>query len=480
MTKNISLYAKWKLENYRIVFDLDGGTADNPSLYDITTESFTLNNPTKEGYTFKGWTGSNGSTPSKNVTITKGSTGDKRYNANYEVNSYTISFNSNDGSEMDSITQNYGERVEAPTAPTKPKHEFAGWYSDKELTKLYSFTTMPAQNITLYAKWVRNEFIINYELNDGVNDESNPTSYIKGTTKTLKPATKEGNTFKGWYKDSNFTQKIDAITANMTEDLTLHAKWNPITYYIEFETNGGKEKQSIPLKYGDKILNITAPERAGYTFKGWYNDQEFTSLFSEETMPANNLTLYANWEINRYTISFDSNEGSEVESIEDDYNSPVTAPTAPLKEGYKFAGWYSDKELTKVYNFTTIPAQNITLYAKWVDNSQNVINYVLNGGINNESNPTSYKIGEEKQLYIPIKKGNTFKGWYLDGDFKTQVDKISKDMNGNITLYAKWEANNYINVPNTGLKKNIFIIAVGISMCTAAGYFIYLRFKTNK
>ena len=472
ITKDITLYAKWEERTYSISYDLDGGVANNKTSYTINTATFTLNNPTKEGYTFIGWTGSNGTTPEEEVTIEEGTTGNKTYVANYRVNSYTISFDSNGGSSVSSITKNYGETVTAPENPTREGYKFAGWYSDSNLTRLYSFTTMPSEDIILYAKWTNNEFVISYVLNGGVNDPSNPTTYTGGTTVTLKDASKEGYVFKGWYSDSSFEEQITSITADMSEDITLYAKFEVIKYQIIFETNGGEAKESIELAYQEEIPNIKDPTRVGYTFKGWYNDAELTSIFSEEIMPNRNITLYAKWEINRYTITYNSNGGSKVEPYEADYNTKITAPTNPLKEGYKFAGWYSDKELTKLYSFVRMPAKDITLYAKWISNSKNSISYDLNGGKNSTKNPSSYTSGKDIILYNPTKRGSKFAGWYLDPDFQTRVYKITKDMSGDLVLYAKWIPEEGTYIPDTGTNISVIAIISGVILVSVGGYFI--------
>jgi uncharacterized repeat protein (TIGR02543 family) len=121
------------------------------------------------------------------------------------------------------------------------------------------------------------------------------------------------------------------------------------------------------VAFGGLITTPTAPTRTGYTFNGWYTASSGSTLwnFASDTMPAAALTLYAQWTVNNYTITFNSNGGSAVAPITQAYGSVVTAPADPTKTGNTFAGWYSDAGLTTPYTFTTMPASNITLYAKW-------------------------------------------------------------------------------------------------------------------
>jgi uncharacterized repeat protein (TIGR02543 family) len=179
--------------------------------------------------------------PAEDVTIT----------ATWTINKYTITFNTEGGSEVASITQDYGTAITAPEAPTKEGYTFVGW--EPELP-----ATMPAGNLELKAKWE-----------------------VKQYTLT-------------WVVDGQETK---------------------VTY-----------------NFGEEITPLVAPEKTGYTFTGW--DKEIPT-----TMPAEDVTITATWTINKYTITFNTEGGSEVASITQDYGTAITAPEAPTKEGYTFVGW---------------------------------------------------------------------------------------------------------------------------------------------
>lgn len=189
--------------------------------------------------------------------------------------------------------------------------------------------------------------------------------------------TKEGYSFSGWYVDNEtyldlFTTAYDLskITSN---SLTLYAKWIINTYTITFNTNGGETMDSVTENFNTTLPVIEDPSKMGFTFDGWYEDQALSIPFTKTTMPAQNLTLYAKWSFNTYTIIFEENGGSDVSDITQIYQSTVEEPTPPTKEGYTFLGWFSDELLETAYTFTIMPAQNLTLYAKWeeviIDNS---------------------------------------------------------------------------------------------------------------
>ena len=170
-------------------------------------------------------------------------------------------------------------------------------------------------------------------------------------TRPDAPAATPDYTFGGWNKADGTAW--DYASDKVTDNITLYAKWAANTYTITFDTAGGSEIAPITQDYGTVITAPEAPTREGYTFIGW--DKEIPT-----TMPAENMTVTAQWEINQYTITFDTNGGSEIAPITQDYGTAITAPANPTREGYTFIGW--DMEIPK-----TMPAENITLKARWKD-----------------------------------------------------------------------------------------------------------------
>lgn len=170
-------------------------------------------------------------------------------------------------------------------------------------------------------------------------------------TRPDAPAATPGYTFGGWNKADGTAW--DYASDKVTDNITLYAKWAANTYTITFDTAGGSEIAPITQDYGTVITAPEAPTREGYTFIGW--DKEIPT-----TMPAENMTVTAQWEINQYTITFDTNGGSEIAPITQDYGTAITAPADPTREGYTFMGW--DQKIPN-----TMPAENITLKARWKD-----------------------------------------------------------------------------------------------------------------
>ena len=255
----------------------------------------------------------------------------------WNTNKYTITFDTNGGSEIAPITQDYGTEITAPANPTRKGYTFKGW--DKEIPE-----TMPAENMTVKAQWEINQYTITFDTNGG--SEIAPITQDYGTKITApdKP-TRKGYTFKGWDKEIPETMPA--------ENMTVKAQWEINQYTIAFDINGGSEIAPITQDYGTEITAPDNPTRKGYTFKGW--DKEIP-----KTMPAENITVKAQWKINQYTITFDTNGGSDIAPITQDYGTEITAPDNPTRKGYTFKGW--DKEIRE-----TMPAENITITARWKD-----------------------------------------------------------------------------------------------------------------
>ena len=334
------LTVQWTAPTYAVTLNTNGGTiADGKDVTGYTYGVGTTlpTDVTRTGYTFKGWYDNENLTGSPVTAIGGAETGNKEYWAKWEINQYTITFDTNGGSEIAPITQDYGTEITVPADPTRKGYTFKGW--DKEIPE-----TMPADNITVKAQWEINQYTITFDTNGG--SEIAPITQDYGTEITApdKP-TRKGYTFKGWDKEIPETMPA--------ENITVKAQWGINQYTITFDTNGGSEIAPITQDYGTEITAPADPTRKGYTFKGW--DKEIP-----ETMPAENITVKAQWEINQYTITFDTNGGSEIAPITQDYGTEITVPDNPTRKGYTFKGW--DKEIPE-----TMPAENITITARWKD-----------------------------------------------------------------------------------------------------------------
>ena len=376
--EDVTVKAQWKVVNYSISYNLNGGTDEgNPNSYTVESD-FTLKNPTKEGYTFAGWSGTDISGTEKTVTI-KNATGNREYTANWTANQYTITFDTDGGSEVASITQDYGTAITKPANPTKEGYTFTGW--DMEIPK-----TMPAGDMTIKAKWKINRYTITFDTDGG--SEIAPITQDYGTEITA-PAnpTKTGYTFDGW--------DAEIPTTMPANNLTITAKWKINKYTVTFK-DGDKVVKSAEMNYGSTITAPAVPVKEGHTFKGW---QGYTDNM---TLPARDVTFTAQWTINKYTLTF-KNDETVYKTITQDYGTAIAKPADPTKTGYTFDGW--DKEIPE-----TMPAGDMTIKAKWTAN-QYTVTFDSAGGSACDSVSVTYD-RPYGTLPKPTKEGYTFTGWY--------------------------------------------------------------------
>ena len=212
------------------------------------------------------------------------------------------------------------------------------------------FTQSPGAQIT-------GEVIGAYTVTFQSEGGSEVASQIRANAPAARPAdpTKEGYTFIGWYNGESEWDFETPVTA----DLTLTAKWQLNQYTITFKPENGGQDIVIKQDYGTAITAPANPTKTGYTFAGW--DKTIPA-----TMPAGDMTITARWQVNQYTITFDTAGGSEVPSITQDYGTAITPPAAPTRTGYTFAGW--DKTIP-----STMPAGDMTITARWTENRVIVI-----------------------------------------------------------------------------------------------------------
>jgi uncharacterized repeat protein (TIGR02543 family) len=421
---------RFVLRRYEVQFNANGG---NPIESDFLNFGQAISEPNilpyKEGHSFAGWYIDSeltkpfdfGSMPANDVTVY----------AKWSINQYTISFQSNGGTSIISITQDYGTSVGAPTPPTKTGYTFMGWYRDEAFNIGYTFTTMPAESPILYAKWSINQYQLNFITNGG--QSMNPQLIPYNQTITLSNPTRTGYTFAGWYQDSGLTEAFN-LTQMPANDLTVYAKWSINQYTISFSTNGGTSVNSITQDYGTSVNTPTPPTKIEYTFIGWYRDEAFNTGYSFTTMPAENLTLYAKWSPNQYQVNFVTNGGQSMNPQMIGYEQLITLAN-PIRTGYTFVGWYQDSGLTEAFNLTQMPANGITVYAKWIIN-QYTISFSTNGGTSVNSITLDYGTSISLANISSTKVGYNFAGWFSNVGL-TESAPITMPAQ-NLTFYAKW------------------------------------------
>lgn len=358
---------------YHIKYTLDGGTMSGaPETYTENSADITLPQPTKADYRFTGWTGTDLTAPTMEVTIPTGSKGDREYTANWKkIQYFTVSYR--DGGHGKS-TMPADEKVEEgkyatrPTDPTEKGWIFKGWYEkDDYIGDAFVFEkTQITQDITLTARWAQ-AFTVKFDANGHGHATVPADQTVELNGKATKPAdpTAEGYVFRGWYTTAACTTEFDFNTP-IAADTTLYAKWDEI-YTVTFNVGGhGTAPAPQKVENGGKATKPENPTAKGWRFDGWYTDEKCTAGYDFDKAVTANTTLYAKW-TQLFTLTFETNGGTKIDSVEAPDGSLVYLGSyKPTKSGYYFVGWYTDKNLTRESRVGYVRMDgNKTVYAKF-------------------------------------------------------------------------------------------------------------------
>ena len=436
---DITVYAHWGLEVYDITYiGADGVTSTNPVNYTIESETFTIAALTKVGYTFDGWFEDDACEVVADTTIETGTTGDLVFYASWTPIEYTIEYNlygggySGEASPGTYTIETGAELVD----PVLDGSFFVGWYDAAEGGALVtSIEVGEVGNKTLYARWLTFDSEGGSEITGGVSYSAD------GVTEPQAP-TLDWYDFGGWYLDETFEDEYDFALPSTS--MTVHALWIPTEYEIEYVLGGGENAPSNPATYNveDEVVFADA-SREGYTFNGWYGNAQFTTEQVTGIAKGSHgkVTVFASFSINQYTISFETGGGTTVSEITQDYGTAVSAPAQPSKTGYEFVGWY-ESDPSELYDFTTMPARDFTLYAAWELVTYDIV-YNLDGGVNG-ANPSGYTIESATiELADATKRGYEFVGWFSDSGLGVEVTSIEAGSYGDVELFAGWEVIEY-------------------------------------
>ena len=442
--------ANWQVIEYTIITLLEGGNAGSSQVYFYTVEqTVTLPTPTRTGYTFLGWTGEGITTPQPNVTIPKGSTGDKTYIENWELTEYNITMDLNGGSGQEKVVYTMtDEDFELPT-PTRNGYEFIGWTGEGITTPQTSVKIPKGStgNKAYTANWQVIEYTITLDTNGG--PVVSPIKYTVEDLFTLPYILRPGYEFAGWTLDGSgmlpFTPLI--IYPGTTGDLHYKAEWRLAEYTITMDLDGGSGQEKVVYTITDEEFELPTPTRNGYEFVGWTGERITTPQTSVKIPKGStgNKAYTANWKVIRYTITLVTNGGAVIASIRYTVEDSVTLPIPPDRPGYEFAGWVLDGSGQFPSTPMIIPAGSTgdRIYkAEWRVATY-TITYVSHG---KAYNWVQYTINnqvyfgtpeEDPSYYLP---GYTFVGWKIDGVSGTPRSyMLPKGSYGNRTATMLWE-----------------------------------------
>ena len=500
--ETVTLFAQWRANSYTIQFDgntADGGsTSDQVMTYDQAAD-LTANGYTKTGYTFTEWNtqpdgGGTTYTDGQNVSNLTSKEGDKvTLYAQWRANSYTIQFDGNtaDGGNTPDQGMSYDQAADlTANGYTKTGYTFTGWntqpdgggtsYTDGQ--NVSNLTSVEGDTVTLYAQWRANSYTIQFDGNtaDGGDTPDQGMTYDQAVDLTANGYTKAGYTFTGWntQPDGGGTTYANGETvSNLTPEeggtVTLYAQWRANSYTIQFDGNtaDGGNTPDQGMIY-DQAANLTANgyTKTGYTFTGWntqpdgggtsYTDgQNISNLTSVER---DNVTLYAQWRANSYTIQFDGNtaDGGDTPDQGMTYDQAASLTVnGYTKTGYTFTGWntqydgggnaYTDSET--VSNLASEEGGTVILFAQWRANHYTIIfdGNTADGGSTSDQ-PMIYDQTADLTANGYTKTGYTFAGWNTqdDGDGTSYTDgqnvsNLTSVEGETVTLFAQWRANHY-------------------------------------
>ena len=482
--KGMTLVAEWEANSYTVNFHNNTGTGT------MTAQSFkydeakklTKNTFTKEGYNFVGWSttanGASAYTDEALVTnLTDMKDGSFDLYALWSADVQVIQFDVNGGdvsSKPANIDGNTDDTIDLKDvkAPTRTGYTFKHWYKSDDAGKadVGNSVKMPAKGMTLVAQWEANSYTVTFDKNEGTGTMAEQNfKYDTAKNLSANKFTRAGYSFQGWSTKNTGTVMYaeGASVSNLTDEkdgtVTLYAIWKADSQAIQFDVNGGDVASKPANIDADTdstvdLKDVKAPTRTGYTFKHWYKqgDADKKNVGTSVKMPANGMTLVAEWEANSYSVKFHNNTGTGTmtdQSFKYDESKKLTKNSF-TKAGYTFDGWataanaasaYTDEQT--VSNLTDKKDDTFDLYAIWSADAQ-VIQFDVNGGdisskpanINGNTDDTI----DLKDVKAPTRTGYTFKHWYKSDDAgKADVGNSVKMPTKGMTLVAEWEANTY-------------------------------------
>jgi len=449
---NTTLYANWLINTYTVSFNTQDGSAlsTHEVDYNSTVMPFI---PKRTGYTFGGWYRE--SACINRWSITDKVTSSITLYAKWIVNTYTVNFDSQGGSRVISKIADYNTPILAPGAPTKTGYKFAGWFKESTLTNAWNFSADKVNaNTTLYAKWDANIYTVNFNSQGGSTVSSKTVNYNYTIAAPSAP-TFTGYLFEGWFKESTCINAWNFSSDKVTSNIILYAKWSPKTYSVEFISNGIIVKSTM-VEYNSLITEPIIPQQIGHklSWSSSNNNLPFLEWDFSADRVTSNIKLYAIFTPLSYTVTFNSQGGSAVNSKLAVYNSTITVPVEPIREGFIFEGWYKDIRCTSIWNFRTdIVKTNTTLYAKWKVNTYTITATKTGSGTMTPSGNLTVSYGGNLTYTFAASTGYYIKNVVVNGVSKGALSSYTfSNVTANQYISVEFEVNGFISLSTLALR----------------------------
>ncbi len=425
VTDDITLTAKLERNRFTVTFKLDGTEVGKVQVSKGKTVSGPTDVKTADGYDLDGWY--LGDATGKYVFSTA-VTDDITLNAKSVLRKVTVTFDSNNNAASTTKTIDWGTAVPAPVDPT-PENEnlkFDGWYYGG--TK-YVFTDLVKGDITLTAKWIeKGKVTVIVKYGNGTAEATE--KYNEGSTYSLPVAPEyEGHTFKGWSIDDSTETKNPGTVVTLDKSIVIIANWEIKHFKVTFNTGDGTPISERTVDWGTVLTDVST-SREGYDLIGWNKGTEnfdvSTTQIKEDT------TLTAVWKIKTFTVTFNTDGGTEISKRTVDWGNVLTG-IETTKEGYDFVGW---KKGTDSFNLSTPIKENTALTAVWKIKTFTVTfkdDTVILGTV-----PVNWNTAVSA-IETPKKEGHTFDKW-LNG---SKEYDFSDPVKSNLTLTASWTVDTY-------------------------------------
>ena len=393
--RDIVIEGSYKINSYTVTYKVDGEQYGEIETYEYGAAVTLREKPSREGYTFKGWSYENGFKMPAGDVVIEGS---------YKINSYTVTYKVDGQQYGEPEVYKYNELVRLKSEPTKEGYTFSHWNYGEDFL-------MPAKDVVIEGSFGINSYTVTYKV-DGVQYGSTET-YEYGSTVTLREEPeREGYTFNGWNRKGNFTMPAG--------DIVIEGSFKINSYTVTYKVDGEISGETESYEYGADVTLREEPVKEGYTFSHWSRTTGFT-------MPAENVVIEGSFKINSYTVTYkvDGEITGEVETYE--YGTEVKLRSEPSKEGHEFGGWNRTEDFT-------MPAENVVIEGNF-DVNEYTVTYLVDGKDYGEKE--TYKYGTPVTLRKdPEKEGHTFSGWNQTDGFVMPAKNVVIEGSFSINSYT--------------------------------------------